>query len=239
MPPNDLETARLLDAAIIGVVTVRHFEQLAFDELDVQGSRALSTSKINQLIHRFDHEDCRRLDPLTWIACEVSVSNLQRVTSAEWVRALTRAEPKEMIFSKECILHCFQGQHRLTAAVQWLSPDDLWWNFVLYDSEKLTSDCQKKLRESENGHQDFSDGEIFRNVRHYQRREENEAAREWLAKWSPTKCHAFNQIFVLRQDKNDHNRQLRESLDALLPFAALWPAWLMGTHLPSLKCPEV
>lgn len=74
MEPNDLTTARQLKAAYLGCIKLRQLDQLFFEDIDVFGSRALTQSDIDCLLHRFEHEGCRRLDPLTWIPCEIKGS---------------------------------------------------------------------------------------------------------------------------------------------------------------------
>jgi hypothetical protein len=237
MAPTELDIARQLDAASLGSVKVRELNRLVFEDIDVRGSRALNQSRVKNIIHRFNHEDCRRLDPLTWIPCEVSKSVLQSLLTVE-PKNLRIDLPTDLQLPEGYELHCLQGQHRIAAAVEWLEPNDLWWNLILYDSEKLNDDCRKRLREAENGSQIFSDGEIFQNVRHYQLRGEEKPAQEWLAKWSPTKCRDFQRIYEPKRSK-DKWKDLANTLDSLLVFPALWIHWFMGIHLADLKCPEV
>lgn len=135
-----------------------------------------------------------------------------------------------------CTIHFFQGQHRLAAATEWLSPDELWWILYLYDSTKLTAEARRKLQEVGCSSQEFNDGDIYHNAWYYQQQGEPEPAGEWLARWTPTKCRDFKQIY---DPKVDSHRNFCESLDAFLVFPALWSPWLMGTHLLSLRCPEV
>ena len=152
------------------------------------------------------------------------------------VEYLTKDNPTELKLQPECIVHCFQGRHRLAAAAIWLSPNEQWWNLIQYDSTKLTAETRRKLREAERISQEFNDGDIYRNVRYYQQRGDMEPAGEWLARWTPTKCRDFKEIY---EPKVDNHHDFRRNLDALLQFPALWSPRLMGTHLLSLKCPEV
>lgn len=236
MAAKDLDIAQQLDAALIGSVKVCQLDQLCFESLDVCGSRSLNQGNIQRLLHRFNNEGCRRFDPLTWITAEVSPFELQQLKTTNSVEYLTKDHPTELKLQPGCTVHCFQGRHRLAAATIWLSPDDQWWNLILYDSTKLTAEARRKLREAERISQEFSDGDIYRNVRNYQQRGDAEPAGEWLARWTPTKCRDFKKIY---EPKVDNHRDFRENLDALLRFPALWPPWLMGTHLLSLQCPEV
>ncbi|EKV12001.1 hypothetical protein PDIG_47160 [Penicillium digitatum PHI26] len=233
MTPDDLTIARQLSAAEIGSVKVHQLDQLLFDDVDIFGSRAFKQSNVDRLLHRFDYEGCRRLDPLTWIPCEIKLSELQPLVSS-----LSSGDPKEIILPDDWNLHCFQGKHQIAAAREWLAPSNTWWIFNLYDAERLSDDCRRRLRECDSRSHTFTDGEIFRNIRHYQQRDEIDAAKEWLARWSPTKCGEFNRIYEPKGKSQDEFRCLGRRLDALLCFPALWTPWHMGTHLPSLKCPE-
>lgn len=198
------------------------------------GSQAFRQSKVDSIIHRFEQEGCRRLDPLTWIPCEVAATDLQQLVEP----SLSAGYFQDLQVSEGVNLHCFQGQHRIAAALQWLDPNDHWWNFEIYDSAQLNDACRRRLREFDQNSQNFGDGEIFRNIRHYQRGGKAEAAKEWLAKWSPTKCREFNRIYCPKASTAAFT-SLGDMLDLLLPFSVLWISWFMGTYLPSLRCPEV
>ncbi|PYH98844.1 hypothetical protein BO71DRAFT_457304, partial [Aspergillus ellipticus CBS 707.79] len=209
---NDQDIATQLLTAYIGCVKIKQLDQLVFEEIDIFGSRAFDETNIDRLIHRFDNEGCRRLDPDTWIPCEINLPDGVQI-------------------------QCFQGKHRIGAARAWLAPNDIWWIFEVYDKDKLSPECRRRLRESNKRYHAFSDGEIFRSVRHYQQIGEHVSAGEWLARWSPNKCREFNRIY---QPKRNHQQvqDLGERLDSLLCFPALWTSWHMGTHLLSLRCPE-
>ncbi|KAH8424209.1 uncharacterized protein LDX57_001966 [Aspergillus melleus] len=235
MAATDLAVAQQLQGALVGSVKVCQFESLRFDGLDVCGSRTLNQGNVRRLIHRFDQEGCRRLDPLTWIPAEMAPPDLEQIMATNSLTRLSLENPASISLPPGFSIYCFQGQHRLSAAAEWLNPNEHWWILCLYDATKLTPAARRKLRESEASAQEFSDGDIFRSVRYYQRRGEMEAAGEWLAKWSPSKCRDFKEIY---QPKVDNHAAFRESLDNLLQFPALWSPWLMGLHLSSLKIPE-
>ncbi|RJE24472.1 hypothetical protein PHISCL_03164 [Aspergillus sclerotialis] len=235
MATTDLDVAQTIQTALLGSVKVSQFDFLRFDSLNMCGVRSLSQANVRRLIHRFDQEGCRRLDPLTWIYAEISPNDLERIKAENSVERFAVESPTSIVLPPDSIVHCFQGQHRLAAATEWLDPSDLWWVLYLYDSTKLTQAARRKLREGETSAQEFCDGDIFRSVRYYQKRGETEPAGEWLAKWSPTKCRDFKQIY---EPKSDSHQQFRDSLDSLLDFPPLWKPWQMGAHLLSLKIPE-
>ncbi|KAE8148510.1 hypothetical protein BDV25DRAFT_141744 [Aspergillus avenaceus] len=239
---NDLDIHCEILNAKLGVVKVHQLDQLKFDDLEVYGTKSLDQKNITNLLHRFSREGCRRLDPLTWIHAEVSPDELHNLSGLNRLQALSPIHPVEIKLERDWQIRCLQGKHRVIAAKQWLDPSDLWWNVLLYDSTKLTASTRRQLREADSYSREFGDGEIFRNVRHYQLRRDDEAAGEWLARWTPTKCRDFSQIYKIPsnmglQDSNTYDR-LRTELDALLEYPALWHSWHMGTHLSSLRCPE-
>lgn len=163
MAANDLRIARQLSAVEIGSVQIHQLDRLLFDDIDIFGSRGFKQCNIDRLLHRFDYEGCRRLDPLTWIPCKIKFSELQPLLS----ESFSSSDPREITLPDGFNLSCFQGKHRIAAARQWLAPNDIWWNFNLYDADKLNDDCRRKLRECDTRSHPFSDGEIFRNIRHY------------------------------------------------------------------------
>lgn len=65
MAPTELDITRQLDTASLGSVKVRELNRLVFKDIDIRGSQALNQSRVKNLIHRFNHEGCRRLNPLT------------------------------------------------------------------------------------------------------------------------------------------------------------------------------
>ncbi|KAB8256767.1 hypothetical protein BDV32DRAFT_152923 [Aspergillus pseudonomiae] len=236
---KDLDIAHQVNDAILGSVKLRQLDQLLFEGLEVYGTKSLDQRNVKHLLHRFGKEGCRRMDPLTWIPAELSPSELQQLLALNSLHGLTRADPKEIKLQQNWKLRCLQGKHRVAAANQWLDYSDIWWNFILYDSTKLTAESRRKLREADSSSREFGDGEIFRNIRFYQKRGDGEAAGEWLARWTPTKCRDFYQIYKEKAGQEDHGyNNLRDGLDALLSFPALWRSWHMGTHLSSLNCPE-
>jgi hypothetical protein len=147
-------------------------------------------------------------------------------------------DPKHITLPEGSEILCYQGRHRIAAALQWLPPSDIWWTFNLYDLDKLNEDSKRRLREEGGRSRTFSDREIFRYVRHYQQQGVIKAANEWFARWTLTKCREFRRIYEPKA-KQAEFRDLAKHLDMLLCFPALWISWHMGTHLPSLNCPEV
>ncbi|KAF7594883.1 hypothetical protein BBP40_007917 [Aspergillus hancockii] len=235
-PENgDLETVRVCEDALVGPIVVRPLECLTFEHESIYGTRAPILGNVKRLLHRFQKEGCRRQDPLCWIPAELSPADLQHVLSFNSLQGLDKNRPQEINLPSQWNMRCMQGQHRVAAALQWLDPNDQWWILNLYDSSKLTCEARRRLREGDSSSREFSDGEIYRNVRHYQKQGDHRAAGEWLARWSESKCREFRQLH--KAEKNIHHA-FRDSLDDLLPFPGLWPHWQMGTHLLRMRCPE-
>ncbi|KAJ6032531.1 hypothetical protein N7540_003263 [Penicillium herquei] len=225
---EDLNISNRISTAFLGSVRIQQLDQLIFDDIDTLGSRAYDPAKTDHLLHRFDHEGCRRLDPLTWIAGLMPKDDFENFSVGD----------NTMVLPNDRKVLCLQGQHRIAAALLWLLPYDTWWNINVYDPQQLDENCLRRLREcSHSRSHTFSDGEIFRDIRHYQRQGNTSAANEWFARWSTTKCREFKRIYEPRKNQNQFSA-LAESLDALLQFPPLWTSWHMENHLPSLNCPE-
>ncbi|KAJ5259684.1 hypothetical protein N7524_008746, partial [Penicillium chrysogenum] len=79
------------------------------------------------------------------------------------VPELSRGDLKEIILLDEWNLYCFQGKHRITATCEY----DTWCIFNLYNTEKLSDNYRRRLRECDSRSYTFSDREIFRSIRHY------------------------------------------------------------------------
>ena len=231
MTEYDLNIAREIERAYICDVKVSQLHQLGFK------SRPIDQKNIDRLIHRFNNEGCRRWDPLTWIPAQVTPAQLKDLVPEGLPQALKYEEIHDIKLQPGWQIHCFQGQHRVDAALEWLNDaNDKWWILTLYDSSKLSPEACIRLQEQGGGSRQFCDGEIYRSARHYERQGNMQAAGEWLARWSETKCRDFRQIY---SPKVDLHQEFREELEGLLPFEGLWTSWLMGAHLLSLRCPEV
>lgn len=232
MTECDLEIAHQIEQAYICDVKVSQLDQLVFD------TEFVDEKNVKQLRHRFNEEGCRRLDPLTWIPARVTQAELRDIIPSELPQSLKYENIHDVTLQQGWKIRCFQGKHRVTAAMEWLEDhgDERWWVLTLYDPSKLGPNACIRLQKQECGSRQFCDGEIYRNVRHYQTQGNSQAAGEWLARWSVTKCRDFKQIY---HSKANRHREFRENLENLLPFKGLWTSWLMGAHLLSLQCPEV
>ncbi|RAH87594.1 hypothetical protein BO86DRAFT_424327, partial [Aspergillus japonicus CBS 114.51] len=225
----------LASAAQLGTVKIHQLRQLRFTSL--QGklkTHSVDQGNINRLKHRFKKEGCRRSAPPNYINALVSRDQYREILTMNSLSAIGSDIPA-IILAPNCFLDCTRGRHRIAAASSWLPPDDIWWNVTLYDNSKLDDQARRILYEFRDSSRVLSDGEIFFNVRYYQKCQNDAAAGEWLAKWSPTKCRDFRQIY---RDKGSPYKRFQKSLDELLDFPGIWQPWLMGTHLLSMQCPE-
>lgn len=235
---SDPAIASNIAQARIATLKIRQFDCLDFEGPNIPGARCLDSRNVKRLIHRFENEGCRQLDPATWIPCELSRQQLGRLISSEAaIASLSQNPPPEVTLTEETRPLCFQGQHRTAAAVQFLNREDAWWVLDIHDSAILTADGRQRLREGEFIPQEFCDGEIYRNIRLCERRGDVVGAKRWLAKWSSTKCDDFNQLH--HPDRKDFHQAFKSEMDSLLEFPGLWKSWQMGCHLLSWQCPEV
>ncbi|KAI9037211.1 uncharacterized protein KD926_000717 [Aspergillus affinis] len=233
---DQFDIARVCNNALVGTVIVRTLDSLVFEDENVYGTRAPIAANVRRLLHRFQKEGCRREDPLSWIPAELSPQELHHLLSLNSLSAFDKDEPREIKLPEDAKICCLQGQHRVSAAWEWLEPNDQWWVINLFDSSKLTPEARRRLREGDSSSREYSDGEIYRNIRYYQKQGDQKSASGWLARWSESKCNDFRQLY---KPNNILYRTVRDKLDDLLPFAGLWPQWQMGTHLVREHCVEL
>lgn len=79
----------------------------------------------------------------------------------------------------------------------------------------LTPAAQAQLREKYQNEQNFSDGDIYRNLRHYQLKGDAPEVARWWARWEgSTKTRDVK--------KMQRIKQLCDGFDHLLPYVGLW-----------------
>jgi Protein of unknown function (DUF3723) len=90
------------------------------------------------------------------------------------------------------------------------------------------------LREKYSNARSFSDGDIYRTLRHYQKNNMKAEARKWLAKLSPSKRRDLKQL-------HEKAGPLSEAFDELLPIIGLWSSVQLGAmhRILTLRCTEV
>lgn len=98
----------------------------------------------------------------------------------------------------------------------------------------ISSQVKNGLREQDPNFSKTYDGDIVRQIRISTLGDDAARRRKWLAKFSESKQKCLLRLEALPE-------KFVESLDALTPFAGLWPAVQIGTfpRLCNLHCPEV
>ena len=96
------------------------------------------------------------------------------------------------------------------------------------------------LKEAYSNSKNFCDGDIFRNLRYCQLREDVTGAGKWKARLSESKQADIAQLE--KMSKKDHEMAaLQDAMDGLLPFQGLWAPLELGVlhRVLTLRCPEV
>ena len=98
----------------------------------------------------------------------------------------------------------------------------------------LSLQVKNVLREHDPNCAKFYDGDVLRQIRISTLRGDTARRKKFLARLSKSKQDYVKHLEALPE-------QFWDSLDALIPFAGLWPAILIGTflRLSNLHCPEV
>lgn len=92
----------------------------------------------------------------------------------------------------------------------------------------------QQIREEHSNAQPYCDGDIYRNVRHYERLGDVDSELKWRGRFSKG---VHNELARMEKDF----KRIRRALDKLIPFSGMWQALklsYLGRWL-SLKCPEV
>lgn len=86
----------------------------------------------------------------------------------------------------------------------------------------------------------FSDGDIFRNLRYHQMNNNKQEAGKWMARLSESKRRDVIQLQKMALQSTAMSA-LSDAFDRLLPYIGLWSALQLGTfhRLLTLRCPEV
>ncbi|KAL9042038.1 MAG: hypothetical protein Q9214_003906, partial [Letrouitia sp. 1 TL-2023] len=193
--------------------------------------RQADLKNIARLTRIFQLDGCFRCQPQNRVP--VLIQNGAR-------RANVSDEPEDLAFISleqgEQLVY-LHGYHRLQAAKEFFPPSDAWWVADLYSAD-LSDENKRTIREEYLGASNFCDGDIFRHFRRCVLAGNGED-RKWLARWSESKRRDVLQLDKAAV-KDRQMRELRDGLDSLLPFPALWPALQVGTfhRLLTLRCPE-
>ncbi|QSS66486.1 hypothetical protein I7I51_07343 [Histoplasma capsulatum] len=184
---------------------------LACEDDDVVGSRPLGENAA-RLIKLFKSVGCDRDDPEHHVPALISNDTLEEALSSSQTTVealLSGMDPPHLTLGDNVRLRCLQGKSRLQAASHFLDPGDKWWGVKLY------LDSQAQLREKYQNEQNFSDGDIYRNLRHYQLKGDAPEVARWWARWEgSTKTRDVK--------KMQRIKQLCDGFDHLLPYVGLW-----------------
>ena len=103
----------------------------------------------------------------------------------------------------------------------------------------LSEPGKRAIREEYSNALNFSDGEIFRYLRHCSLKNEQSGRVKWLSRLSESKRRDLKQLEKFAEE-DEEMEKFRNSLDDLIPYTGLWPALKIGTfhRLLPLRCPE-
>ncbi|KAH0545345.1 hypothetical protein FGG08_000644 [Glutinoglossum americanum] len=223
-------------AKLVGVVQV-DISSLAFqDEVE---ARQITDAEVQDLISIFNKssDGCEPSKPENQITALISpreldyILQISQLTRDDLQRSLLSGEyPKLNTLNNK--IYCLNGRRRIRAAAA--LADKYWWVIKLYTPQ---SDEHRKafLREKaeEFSHQiPFSDGEVYRKVRYYQRQSREDLARDWRIRLTSSKQSCLSRLLG--------NKNLLRALDELLDFPGLWDGLELGNikkHL-ALHCDE-
>ena len=224
---------------------------LQHEGIDVD-PRGLDAKNVTRLIEIFKLEGCRRLEVEHHIPARKSQEEFNQLYLEAGGRISEDSEPFPLKPSWNLIyLH---GKHRIGAAKEYLHPDDKWWVVDLYLGQllvfraytPLTSIIDpgeaevNELRQEYSNSRNFYDGGIYRHLRCAALAGNMDAKKRWLAKLSITKRRDICSL-EKRAEKDLQTSHLLNSLDTLVLFPGLWPAFQAGTlhRILAMRCPEV
>ena len=208
---------------------------IQFEKENVEGGRAGDAGNVETLIQVYKLEGCLRLEYENSIPALVNEDVLARwvqhsgVSNAELLDF--RSAPPFLRIDEPLV--ALDGKDQVEAARRFLDPFDQWWVVDLYSSE-LSHAAVLSLRAEYSHERGFTDGEIYRHLRHFQLNQDVVQAAKWLSRLSDSKRKDLKTFF------SNHDA-VRIALDDLLPFTGLWSSFQIGTlkRISSLNCEEV
>lgn len=167
--------------------------------------------------------------------------------SAETFKATSSHQPRVLQLPDGVRLECLHGQHRILAAASALPVSDHWWTVDLYGngllhplyhkppaniSLGLADKTKQRLREGYSYSVNYTDGEIFRQVRLSQIQNDSVSSDRWLARLTQSKTRDLRAL--LKRDI------LIKALDSILALRGLWGAFKLGSMdvFSTLRCDE-
>ncbi len=207
-----------------------------------QSSRQLDMKNVNRLINIFKLEGCQRLEADNYVPTLVSKEAFARLlclVGGEGAK-LKRWDEILILFEPLIPLTFLHGRHRIEAGRRFLRQSEQWWVVDLFAEELLSPATRIAIREADNTASRFSDGDVFRHLRHCQRVQDRGGKKKWLSRLSITKQRDVLQL-ERRAEKELETAEFLNAWDDLIAYPGLWPALQLGTlhRLLSLRCPEV
>ncbi|OBT59293.1 hypothetical protein VE04_00377 [Pseudogymnoascus sp. 24MN13] len=206
-------------AKIIGTARVR-IDHLAFPN----PIRGKDLTKVKKLKGEFALKGC--LDEQHRIPAVIDDNTLQTalLKTGLNIEALQGVsdQPQSLHFPENMKLECLHGQHRILAAKRYL-PEERWWTVDLYRTD-LDDDTRHSLLGGYGYSSDYTDGEIFRQVRRCQVSADTLGEIQWRARLTATKNRDIDQLLK--------REIILNALDSLLPIKGLWKEFKLGSlHL--------
>ncbi|KAH8792221.1 hypothetical protein F5882DRAFT_290887, partial [Hyaloscypha sp. PMI_1271] len=221
---TDLEIFREKSRAFIGSVKMP-LDELRHEELP-ENLRQLDEKNVARLLGIFENPKvgCKRRDSDNHVPVLIPRSALPS-------RPL-RVDNDFQLLNPDHSLPLLHGRHRIEAARKFFKGNDRWWIADLY-SDDLSLQVKNVLREHDTSCAKLYDGDILRQIRISTIQGDTARREKFLARLSDSKQDYVKRLEALPE-------QFWDSLDALIPFAGLWPAILTGTflRLSNLHCPE-
>ncbi|KAH8800830.1 hypothetical protein F5884DRAFT_862755 [Xylogone sp. PMI_703] len=198
-------------------------DKLQHEELPYN-PRQKDDKNIERLVRIFRSDGCDPLDPENHVPVLVSRRILPREPF--------RVGDDYQVFDPDQPLVYLEGRHRIEAARKFLEGDDRWWVVDLY-SDDLNDQVKNEFREHDPNCAKFYDGDILRQILISTMRGDNVKRGKWMSRLSTSKQDCVKRLEALPP-------MFCNSLNALIPFAGLWPTVLIGAipRLSSLHCPE-
>ncbi|OJJ29553.1 hypothetical protein ASPWEDRAFT_46905 [Aspergillus wentii DTO 134E9] len=208
-------------------------------------ARMLDQSNVDRLVDVFKEVGCNNRDAEHSIPVVITRDQLHRVLQRSGLsEADLRSndhEPPYLKLRKKEALSCLHGQHRHAAACHFFRHrprEDRWWTVTLYDRDALFTDARRDIAA---GHStsvwSFCGGEVYRHIQLATQRRDRRQRKQWKCRIL-TKQKRYD---VRRLRHFPQYRELRDALDSLLPFRALWKGLRLGTlrRKFALRSPEV
>ncbi|KAI9769847.1 MAG: hypothetical protein M1840_003841 [Geoglossum simile] len=198
--------------------------------------RRLDRKNVEFLKGCFRKYGCRPLEVGNCIRARIDRESLDDalresgLTARDLLSNQTEGYP-ELVFPSGQQLECLNGQHRIQAAREFLSPKDKWWAVELYlaDANRELKTC---LIEEYSNEEKPSDGEIYCKIRHYHFQRNHSLEMRWWARLRGNRAKNLNTLL--------RHSDLTNAFDALLDIRGLWDGMMITTlhKMMAMKCDE-